>query len=165
VRRASSARLVYLRGRDADARLRELAGKRARVRPALAALATALLRGRAYEPLGFRSLGDWSRERIGVGARTVREWARVWRVLSELPRLRAAVLAGDVSWTVARKIAAHATPENEEAFLATLRGRSVRAVEILLRAVFPCEVRAGVLLSRSLDEVGRRSRARAARGG
>jgi hypothetical protein len=139
VRRASSAGLIYLRGRDADGRLRELAGRRARVRPALAELAIALLERRAYEPLGFRSLGDWSRERIGVGARAVREWARVWRVLSELPRLRAAVLAGDVSWTVARKIAAHATPENEEAFLATVRGRSVRAVEILLRAAFPCE--------------------------
>ena len=139
VRRASVTALVYLRGRDADGRLRELVGKRARLRPALAELATALLKRRGYEPLGFRSLGDWSRERIGVGARSVREWARVWRALSELPRLREAVTVGDVSWTVARKIVAHATPENEEAFVATVRGRSVRAVEILLRAAFPSE--------------------------
>jgi hypothetical protein len=130
---------VYLRGRDADARLRELVAKRARVRPVLAALAIALLTRRGYEPLGFRSLGDWSRERIGVGARSVREWARVGRALAELPRLHQAVLAGEVSWTVARKVVAHATPENEEAFLATVRGRSVRAVEILLRAAFPGE--------------------------
>jgi hypothetical protein len=37
-------------------------------------------------------------------------------------------------------IVVHATPENEEAVLETVRGRSVRAVEILLRAAFPCEL-------------------------
>jgi hypothetical protein len=130
---------VFLRGRDADARLRELVGRRARVRPVLGELAVAVLKGRAYEPLGCRSLGDWSRERIGVGARTVREWARVGRALAELPRLRAAVLSGEVPWTVARKIVAHVTPENEEACLETVRGRTVRAVEALLRAAWPRE--------------------------
>jgi hypothetical protein len=139
VRRASIAALVYLRGRDADARLRELIGRRARVRPVLGELAVALLKGRAYEPLGCRSLGDWSRERIGVGARTVREWARVASALAKLPRLRGAVLAGEVPWTVARKLVAHVTPENEEACLETVRGRTVRAVEALLRAAWPRE--------------------------
>ncbi len=139
VRHASAGALVFLRGRDADGRARELVGQRARVRPVLAELAIALLAGRRYEALGFRSLGDWSRERLGVGARIVREWARVGRALAELPRLRRAVLSGEVSWTVARKVVAHATPENEEAVLATVRGRSVQAVEILLRAAFPSE--------------------------
>jgi hypothetical protein len=130
---------VFLRGRDADARLRELVGRRARVRPALGELAVAVLKRRAYEALGCRSLGDWSRERIGVGARTVREWARVGRALAKLPRLRAAVLAGEVPWTVARKIVEHVTPENEEACLETVRGRTVRAVETLLRVAWPRE--------------------------
>jgi hypothetical protein len=133
--RPSVAALVFLRGRDADGRLRELAGARARVRPVLGALAAALLGGRGFEPLGFRSLGDWSRERLGVGARAVREWARVWRALSELPLLRKAVLAGEVSWTVARLVVGVVTPENEAACLETLRGRTVRAVKALLRAV------------------------------
>jgi hypothetical protein len=105
----------------------------------LAELSIALLKGRRYEPLGFRSLGDWSRERIGCGERTVREWARVGRALSGLPRLREAVLNGEVSWTVARKLVAHATPENEEPLLETVRGRTVRAVDILLKAAFPRE--------------------------
>jgi hypothetical protein len=130
---------VFLRGRDADARLRELVGRRARVRPVLGELAVALLERRAYESLGCRSLGDWSRERIGVGARTVREWARVGRALAKLPRLRAAVLGGEVPWTVARKVVAHVSPENEEACLETVRGRTVRAVEALLRAVWPSD--------------------------
>src|SRR5262245_66400924 len=77
----SPAGLVFLRGRDADGRLRELSAVRLAARPVLGALAVALLDGRVYEALGYRSLGDYGRERLGVGARTVREWARVWRRL------------------------------------------------------------------------------------
>ncbi|MEN8162416.1 MAG: HNH endonuclease signature motif containing protein, partial [Myxococcota bacterium] len=80
-------------------------------------------------------IGDWSRERLGVGARTLREWARVWRALGELPRLRGAVLSGEVSWTVARRVVAVATPETDEACLASVRGRTVRAVEAMLAAL------------------------------
>jgi len=143
VRGPTQAALVFLRGRDADGRLRELVRARAAVRPRLGALAEALVQGRAHEKLGFRSLGDWSRERIGVGARVVAEWARVWRALRDLPRLRAAVLAGEVSWTVARKIVALATPENEAACLETVRGRSVRAVEAMIEALRAVEGQGG----------------------
>ena len=135
--RPSVAALVFLRGRDADGRLRELVAEQARARPVLGALAAALLSGRGFEPLGFRCLGDWSRERLGVGARSVREWARVWRALEELPLLREAVLSGEVSWTVARMIVGVVTPGNEAACLETVRGRTVRAVKVLLRAVAP----------------------------
>jgi hypothetical protein len=137
--RPSTAALVFLRGRDADGRLRELVAERAQVRPVLGALAAALLSGRGFEPLGFRCLGDWSRERIGMGVRAVREWARVWRALEELPLLREAVLSGEVSWTVARLIVGVVTPENEATCLETVRGRTVRAVELLLRAVTPVD--------------------------
>jgi hypothetical protein len=133
--RPSVAALVFLRGRDADGRLRELVAERMQVRPVLGALAAALLRRRGFEPLGFRCLGDWSRERLGVGARAVREWARVWRALEELPLLRQAVVSGEVSWTVARLIVGVVTPETEAACLETVRGRTVRAVEVLLRVV------------------------------
>jgi hypothetical protein len=79
--RPSIAALVFLHGRDADDRLRKLVAERAQARPVLGELDVALLSGRGFELLGFRCLGDWSRERLGVGARTVREWARVWRAL------------------------------------------------------------------------------------
>ncbi|MBW1684633.1 MAG: HNH endonuclease [Deltaproteobacteria bacterium] len=139
VGRSSTAALVFLRGRDADGRLRDLVAERAQARPVLGALAAALLSGRGFEPLGFRCLGDWSRERLGVGARAVREWVRVWRALEELPLLRGAVLSGEVSWTVARLIVGVVSPENEAACLETVRGRTVRAVEALLRAVAPAD--------------------------
>jgi hypothetical protein len=63
----------------------------------------------------------------------------VWRALSELPLLREAVVSGEVSWTVARMIVGVVTPENEAACLETVRGRTVRAVETLLRAVTTVE--------------------------
>jgi hypothetical protein len=133
--RTSVAALVFLRGRDADGRLRELVAEQAQARPVLGAIAGELLGRRGFEPLGFRCLGDWSRERLGVDARAVREWARVSRALEELPLLREAVVSGEVLWTVARMIVGVVTRENEAACLETVRGRTVRAVKLLLRAV------------------------------
>jgi hypothetical protein len=135
IRSPSPAALLFMRGRDADGRLRELEAQRARARPVLGALAARFLDARGSEALGFRSVGDWSRERLGVGARAVREWARVWRRLEALPLLRRAVLDGEVLWSVARLVVSRATPENEADCLATVRGRTLRAVKAMLRAV------------------------------
>ena len=140
--RLSVAGLVYLRGQDADGRLRELACERARARPVLGELALALLEKKGPRELGFRSLGDWARERLGLDARTVREWALVWKRLGELPLLRRAVLAGEIGWTVAGEAARLATPESEAACLETVRGRTVRAVKELVAAVRRAELRA-----------------------
>ena len=139
---ASPAALVFLRGRDADGRLRELGAARSAARPVLGALAIALCKSRAHEKLGCRSLGDYAREKLGVGARTVREWGRVGRALQDLPLLRSAVLSGEVSWTVARLVVGIVTPQNEEACLETVRGRTVRAVKAMLEAVRKAEAEA-----------------------
>jgi len=67
----TTAARVALRGRDADARVRILVARRAALRPRLAVLAVSWLRRGAHGPLGFRTLGDYARERLGVGARAV----------------------------------------------------------------------------------------------
>jgi hypothetical protein len=64
----------------------------------------------------------------------MREWARVSDLLSGLPCLRTAVLAGEVSWSVARRVVAHVLPENDAECTASVRGRTVAAVEAMLRA-------------------------------
>lgn len=128
--------LLFLRGRDADARIRRLVAARHACRPALEELARQLVKRRAHEPLGLRSLGDYVRERLGLTAHGVRGWARVWEALETLPHLRAAVIGGEVSWTVARLAVAHATPESDVAFATSLRHRTVRAAESMLRAAF-----------------------------
>jgi len=108
---------------------------RAAARPVLGALAGELVARRLHEPLGYRSLGDYARERLGVGARAVSDWARVWRALAPLPLLREAVVSGEVGFAVARLVVGLATPETESACLETVRGRTVRAVEAIVRAV------------------------------
>ncbi len=128
--------LLFLRGRDADGRIQRLVTARRALRPALGALALPLVKRRLYETLGFRCLGDYARERLGVPAQAVREWARVGEALAGLPQLRAAVLSGEVSWSVARQAVAHASPETDEAFVHSLRGRTVHAAEEMLRAAF-----------------------------
>ncbi len=134
-RRLSPGALVFLRGRDADGRLRELAAARTAARPVLGALSLALVGRCLYEKLGYRSLGDYAREHLGIEARTVREWARVWGALSGLPLLRAAYGSGELGFSVLRRVVGLATPETEAACLATVRGRTVRAVEAIVRAV------------------------------
>jgi hypothetical protein len=133
----SPAALAYLRGRDADGRMQSLIAERAALRPVLGLLALRLVKRRAYETLAFRCLGDYARERLGVTAQALREWSRVWEALAELPQLRAAVLSSEISWSVARRAVAHASPETDEAFAATLHGRTVCATEALLHAAFP----------------------------
>ena len=123
----SPAALAYLRGRDADGRMQSLVAERAALRPVLGLLSLRLVKRRAYETLAFRSLGDYARERQGVTAQALREWSRVWEALAELPQLRAAVLSSDVSWSVARRAVAHASPETDEAFAEALHGRTVCA--------------------------------------
>jgi hypothetical protein len=120
--------------RDADARLCSLGASLRAARPVLGVLASALVEKRLYELLGYRSLGDYGRERLGVGARVVREWARVWRHLETLPRLRAAVLAGEVSWSVVRLVVSLVMPATEAACLEVIRGRTVRAVMAIVAA-------------------------------
>ncbi len=132
----SRVALLYLRGRDADARIVSLVAERRALRPGLGVLAARFVKRRHHEALGFRSLGDYGRERLGVTAHALREWARVAEALASLPKLREAVGSGAVSWSVARRAVAHATPETDPAFAAALRGRTVRASEVMLRAAF-----------------------------
>jgi hypothetical protein len=68
----SAAALLFLRGRDADGRVQALVAERRGLRPLLPCPSVALLRRHAFEPLGFRGLGDYARERLGVTARAVR---------------------------------------------------------------------------------------------
>jgi len=162
--RLTVAGLVYLRGQDADGRLRELVAERARARPVLGELARALLENKGHRELGFRCVGDWARERLGLDARTVREWALVWKRLKELPLLRRAVEAGEVSWTVAGEAARLATPETEAACLETVRRRTVRAVKAIVAAVRRAERSgkevAGPSAAEEEEEAGERVRVR-----
>ena len=66
--------------------------------------------GRAWEVLGYRSLAEYCRERLGVSARSARE--RVWleRRMCALPELRTALVSGRLTYSRALLVARDATP-------------------------------------------------------
>jgi len=89
-------------------------------------------------PPHWRGLADYVREHLNVAARTLREWAHAWQGLRERPLLRAALLEGELSCVVTnrgRLVVGRVTPETEAAFLDSVRGRTARAVEAVVRAL------------------------------
>jgi hypothetical protein len=116
-----------------DGWLRRLAAQEARGRTLLGRLAHAFLRRRGHHDLGFGRLGDYSRERLGVSARELQSLATVSARLERLPRLRAAFADGLLGWAQLRLLAAVATPEDEDAWLARAEGRTVRALAATIR--------------------------------
>jgi len=88
-----------------DARLRELVGKRLGWDEIFGALALRFTRDGMARKLGFASLGQYLKERLGMGRRAVEQ--RVWleRRLGELPQLRYALERGELSYEKARLVA------------------------------------------------------------
>ncbi|HLY37923.1 MAG TPA: HNH endonuclease signature motif containing protein [Candidatus Binatia bacterium] len=117
-----------------DGYLRRLASQENRCRLILGALAAAFLRQSGHHLLGFARLGDWARERLGRSSRDVQSLASVHARLEALPRLRAAFLAGRLSWAQTRLLVGVATEDDEERWLAFAEHRTVRALEAVLRA-------------------------------
>ncbi len=118
---------------EIDRWLRELGHQEARCRAVFGRLAAVFLRQRAAQRLGFRRMDDYARERLGISARELQSAARVVTVLGGLPRLAAAFEAGVLSWTQVRILVTVATPATELHWLELARGRTVRALEALVR--------------------------------
>jgi len=91
--------------RALDARLRELVEKRLRWDEVFGALALGFVREGLPRKLGFASLGQYLKERLGMSRRAVEQ--RVWleRRLEELPQLRHALERGEVFYEKARLVA------------------------------------------------------------
>jgi hypothetical protein len=119
---------------EIDRWLRVLGHQEARCRAVFGRLAAVFLRQQAYHRLGFGRVGDYARERLGLSARELQTAARVVTALATLPRLAAAFEAGVLSWTQLRTLVAVATPATESHWLDLARGRTVRALEALVRA-------------------------------
>ena len=106
---------------------------------------------RGWERLGYASVGDYARERLGLSASSLHEWARVDGRLAELPSLDAALVAGALPWSKVRLLARFVTAETEGAWIAVARARGVRALEREVRAVDRGALETGGL---GLDEEG-----------
>lgn len=120
-----------------DHHLRRLAVQDGRGRMVLGRLAAAFLRRRGREALGFARLDDYARERLGMSGREVESLAGVARRLTRLPEVAAAFAQGELSWAHLRLLVRVAEPDSQERWLALARGRTVRALEALIRVESP----------------------------
>ncbi len=101
---------------EPERRLEALARARGPLRRALAALSGRLVTTRGWERLGYARLGDYTRERLGLSARSLQEFARVDGQLAELPRLEESLRAGELPWSKVRLLARFVTPGDEATF-------------------------------------------------
>ena len=134
-----------------EERLAELARARGPLRRVVAAVAGRMVACRGWEPLGYARPSDYARERLGVSASSLQEWARVDGRLAGLPELEAALVSGALPWSKVRLLARFAAPENESSCIAHAGSRSVRVLEREIRAVDRGALETGGL---DLDEEG-----------
>ena len=88
------------------------------LRAALAQLAHWLIGRSAWERLGYVRLSDYADERIGLSARSLQDLAHVGGKLEFLPRLRQALVRGQLGWTKVRLLARVAHMHDEERWIA-----------------------------------------------
>ena len=82
---------------------------------------------------GFRSCAAWLAWRVGLDIGAARERVRVARALEGLPRLKAALAHGELSYAKVRALTRVATPATEERLLAVGRAGTAEHVERIVR--------------------------------
>jgi hypothetical protein len=78
---------------------------------------------------GFRSLADWLSWRCAIGRRAAREQVRVARRLADLPLVREAFTAGELSYSKVRALTRTAASQNEAALLDLARASTAVQLE------------------------------------
>ena len=69
---------------------------------------------------------------LGINRREAYQLMRVDRLTRQLPRLRAAWAAGEISWSAARTVAEVATTEDEESWVELAKAKSYRQLTSLV---------------------------------
>lgn len=116
-----------------DRELTSLASMDAHCRVLQARLSRRFLQQRAWRPLGFVRLPDYTRERLGIAPRTLEDDARVMTLLDALPALRAALEHGEIGWTTVRTLVRVATRENDASLLEYAGTMTTRKLEAFVR--------------------------------
>ena len=120
---------------DPDSQLAGLVAARGPLRRALAAVAGRLVAKRAWERLGFARLSDYAVERAGHSARSLQDLARVDAALAGLPRVEAALVEGELTWTKARLLCRVASIDDEALWVAFAGEKTARTLSREVRAV------------------------------
>jgi hypothetical protein len=101
-----------------DLELRRLVQSETTARVELGHLAKVFLARQRHHDLGFVRIGDYARERLGISTSEFYQLASVATALTSLPSIERSLTAGTICWTKARELAAVATLQSQEAWLA-----------------------------------------------
>src|SRR6187431_1293043 len=125
-----------------EARLACLAREESALRLRLGQVLEVLGRGPAFD-LGFSSLAAYAVERCERSGRWAEGARCLARRVEELPQLRRAIAAGDVSWSMGELLARVARPGDEGRWVELAASRTVRRMRGLVAAALE-EARNGV---------------------
>jgi len=113
----------------------EHARGRGSVRAALCHAARDFAAARGWERLGFRTVGDYTRERLGVSARELQDLAYVGESLCVYPNLEAALRWGKLPYSKVRLIARVAERGNVERWIAYAQRRPCGRLAKIVRRI------------------------------
>ena len=105
-----------------------------RAEHALAVLLAELVADQLFRPLGYASVEEFAADRLDLTARQTRDLVRIGRALPRLPRLDAALAAGELDWTKAREIVRVATEATEAEWIQRAKEVPSRVLERLVAA-------------------------------
>ncbi|MBL8621441.1 MAG: hypothetical protein JNK64_09065, partial [Myxococcales bacterium] len=115
--------------REVDRTLRGLARRRAALDVEEAGWLRRARAAGVHRHLGFATFFEYVERVLGYAPGAARERLRVADALAVLPKLRAAMTAGDVAYSAARELTRVATVDTEAAWLAAAANHTVRDIE------------------------------------
>jgi hypothetical protein len=121
-------------------RITELAAERAKHEREVCRWLLAAERLGVHLRAGYASLAEYSRRTLGLSGRQTEERLRVGRALVDLPRLDAALAAGQCCWTVVRELSRVAVADTEQAWVAWAKDKDARAIERAVSGRVPGDV-------------------------
>jgi hypothetical protein len=117
---------------DAHAALLELARERAGMDFEEGSWLLAAKRASAHRQLGYGSFHEYVNRLFGYAPRVVYDKVRVAKALEQLPELARELRDGSINFAQARELTRVATPETENIWLESARGRTSHQVEKLV---------------------------------
>ncbi len=82
-----------------------------------------------FRLLGYASIEQYAMAALELTSRVARDLLRIGRSMPELPRLNAALAAGEVDWTKAREVVRVATAETDASWTERAQTMSARVIE------------------------------------
>jgi len=135
---AGGADVAHVGGwRELDRRMRRLARRRAVLDAEEAQLRVAAKAAEVHRHLGYGSFDEYLERVLGYAPTTARDRMRVAVALEALPAVRAALAAGEVTFSAVRELTRVATADTEQAWLDAIQNLTAREVEQCVRGHKP----------------------------